>query len=92
MQLPHQLASLETIADRLCTTPRTIQRKLASEDTSFKELVEDVRKNLSLEYLRSTDLSVEEIALRLGYSDAPSFSHAFKRWTGVSPRDARRGE
>ena len=47
VQLPHQLASLETIAERLCTTPRTIQRKLASEDTSFKELVEDVRKNLS---------------------------------------------
>ncbi|MBK7727487.1 MAG: AraC family transcriptional regulator [Gammaproteobacteria bacterium] len=92
VQLPHQLASLETIAERLCTTPRTIQRKLASEDTSFKELVEDVRKNLSFEYLQSTALSVEEIALRLGYSDAPSFSHAFKRWTGVSPRDARRGE
>ena len=51
-----------------------------------------MRKNLSFEYLQSTALSVEEIALRLGYSDAPSFSHAFKRWTGVSPRDARRGE
>ena len=69
---------------------RTIQRKLAQEGTSFKDLVEDVRKNLALEYLRSTVLSVEEIALRLGYSDAPSFSHAFKRWTGSSPRDSRR--
>lgn len=90
VQLPHQLASLETIAERLCSTPRTIQRKLAQEGTSFKDLVEDVRKNLALEYLRSTVLSVEEIALRLGYSDAPSFSHAFKRWTGSSPRESRR--
>jgi len=89
VQLPNQLASLETIAERLCTTPRTIQRKLAVEQTSFKELLEDVRKNLSLEYLQSTDLSVEDIALRLGYADAPSFSHAFKRWTGRSPRGAR---
>lgn len=90
VQLPNQLASLETIAERLCTTPRTIQRKLTLEGTSFKELLEDVRKNLSLEYLQSTDLSVENIALRLGYADAPSFSHAFKRWTGQSPRTARR--
>ncbi len=89
VQLPNQLASLETIAERLCTTPRTIQRKLAVEDTSFKELLEDVRKNLSLEYLQATELSVEDIALRLGYADAPSFSHAFKRWTGTSPRSAR---
>ena len=89
VQLPNQLASLETIADRLCTTPRTIQRKLAIEETSFKELLEDVRKNLSLEYLQATDLSIEDIALRLGYADAPSFSHAFKRWTGKSPRSAR---
>jgi AraC-like DNA-binding protein len=71
-------------------SPRTIQRKLTLEGTSFKELLEDVRKNLSLEYLQSTDLSVENIALRLGYADAPSFSHAFKRWTGQSPRSARR--
>jgi AraC-like DNA-binding protein len=90
VQLPNQLASLETIAARLCSTPRTIQRKLAQEGTSFKDLVEDVRKNLALEYLRSTVLTMEEIALRLGYSDAPSFSHAFKRWTGSSPRESRR--
>lgn len=90
VQLPNQLASLETIAARLCTTPRTIQRKLAQEQTSFKELVEDVRKNLAIEYLQSTGLSVEEIALRLGYADAPSFSHAFKRWTGGSPRAVTR--
>lgn len=89
VQLPNQLASLENIASRLCTTPRTVQRKLAMEGTSFKELVEDVRKNLALEYLASTSLGVEEIALRLGYSDAPSFSHAFKRWTGKAPSEAR---
>lgn len=70
-------------------TPRTIQRKLASENTSYLELVENVRRNLAMEYLKTTALTMEEVAVRLGYSDAPSFSHAFKRWTGVSPGSIR---
>jgi AraC-like DNA-binding protein len=89
LQLPNQMASLEKIADRLHMTPRTIQRKLASEKTSYLGLVENVRHNLAVEYLKTTALSVEEVAVRLGYSDAPSFSHAFKRWTGVSPGTMR---
>lgn len=80
---------METIAARLYTTPRTIQRKFALDRTSFKELVEDARKNLTIEYLQSTELSVEEIALRSCYADAPSFSHTFKRWMGSSPRAVR---
>ena len=89
LQLPNQIASLEKIADRLHITPRTIQRKLASEKTSYLELVESVRLNLSTEYLKTTALTIEEIAVRLGYADAPAFSHAFKRWTGTSPGTLR---
>jgi AraC-like DNA-binding protein len=89
LQLPNQIASLEKIAERLHMTPRTIQRKLASEKTSYLELVENVRHNLAAEYLKTTGLTMEEIAVRLGYADAPSFSHAFKRWTGTSPGSMR---
>jgi AraC-like DNA-binding protein len=85
LQLPNQIASLENIADRLHMTPRTIQRKLADENTSYLELVENVRRNLAVEYLKTTALTIDDIAVRLGYADAPSFSHAFKRWTGKSP-------
>ena len=85
LQLPNQIASLERIAQRLNTTPRTIQRKLAQENTSYHELVENIRRNLAIEYLKTTALSLEDIAARLGYADAPSFSHAFKRWTGTPP-------
>jgi AraC-like DNA-binding protein len=85
LQLPNQVSSLERIAERLHTTPRTIQRKLAQENTSYHELVENIRRNLAIEYLKTTALSLEDIAARLGYADAPSFSHAFKRWTGSSP-------
>ena len=85
LQLPNQISSLERIAERLHTTPRTIQRKLAQENTSYHELVENIRRNLAIEYLKTTALSLEDIAARLGYADAPSFSHAFKRWTGSPP-------
>jgi AraC-like DNA-binding protein len=62
-----------------------IDRGLADENTSYLELVEKVRRNLAAEYLKSTALTIDEVAVRLGYADAPSFSHAFKRWTGKSP-------
>lgn len=83
--------SLEQIAEKMSLTPRTVQRKLARENTSFRQLLEDVRKNLALEYLTSTALPVAEIAARLGYSDAASFIHAFVRWTGRTPRTYRNG-
>lgn len=89
LQLPNQIASLEKIAERLHMTPRTIQRRLANENTSYLELVENVRYTLASEYLKTTALTIEEIAVRLGYADAPSFSHAFKRWTGKAPGSLR---
>jgi AraC-like DNA-binding protein len=89
LRLPNQIASLESIAERLHITARTIQRKLANEHTSYLELVESLRHDLALEYLQTTGLTIEEIAVRLGFADAPSFSHAFKRWTGNSPGSMR---
>jgi len=80
---------LENMAGKLELSPRTIQRKLAREQVSFKKLVEDVRRNLSLEYLTETRLPVGEIANRLGYRDSAGFSHAFTRWVGKSPSDFR---
>jgi AraC-like DNA-binding protein len=80
---------LENIAKTLSLSPRTIQRKLSREKTSFTTLVEEVRLNLSLEYLTGTHLPVGEVARRLGYGDTASFSHAFTRWVGKSPSDYR---
>ena len=81
--------SLETIASKLNTTSRTIQRKLVAEKTSFQGLIDDVRMNVSTEYLLTTRLSIEEIAERVGYSDTAAFSNAFKRWTGAAPSGFR---
>ncbi len=83
--------TLEEVADVLHITPRTIQRKLSAAGTSYKELVEEVRTNTAIEYLRSTDMSIEAIGAAVGFADSSSFSHAFKRATGKTPSAFRAG-
>ena len=81
-----QLATLSQVADRLCMSPRTLRRRLECLDTSYAKILEVVRKALAIRYLEKTSLTMEIIAEQLGYSDAANFRHAFKRWTGQSPR------
>ncbi|MBU73319.1 AraC family transcriptional regulator [Spongiibacter sp.] len=85
LRSPTERYTLDRIADRLGLTRRTVQRKLKMERCTYKDILEDVRKNLAIEYLQTTRFPLEDIAVRLGYSDASSFSHAYKRWTGESP-------
>jgi AraC-like DNA-binding protein len=84
--------TLPRLAKRLGVSERTLQRRLNEEGTSLLVLLEDVRHELSLEYLRDPKLSVAEIGQRLGYRSLAAFSRAFRRWTGVSPAAHRRGE
>ena len=56
---------------------------------SFRELHDELRTQIALKYLRSTDLANEDIALALGFSDAANFRRAFHRWTGKAPSDIR---
>lgn len=83
------VTDLEIIAKRLFITTRTVQRRLANEDTSYKKILEETRRNLATEYLQTTNYTVEAIAYKLGYSDASTFCHAFKRWTGKPPSNFR---
>lgn len=82
--------SLDDLAARLGTSGRTLKRKLADEGTSYSDLVDGVLKARALALLRS-DLTVDEIAFRLGYSDAANFTRAFRRWTGKTPGAFRKG-
>ncbi len=77
--------SLETAADRLGTSPRTLQRRLTESGLNFWALVEQSRFEIAAALLRDTDLKVQEIAVRLGYSSPGGFSRAFTRWAGCSP-------
>ncbi len=77
--------SLQVTARLLHMTPRTLHRRLRAEQTSFRALLEDVRRTLAIDHLKSARFSVEEIAYRLGYSDPANFRRAFKRWESVPP-------
>jgi AraC-like DNA-binding protein len=68
---------------------RTLRRKLREENASFRKVVDDLRMEIAIRYLRDTDLAVEDIAESLGFSDAANFRHAFRRWTKASPREFR---
>jgi len=77
--------SLETVAKQLGTSPRTLQRRLNRRGICFWALVEQSRFEIAGALLRDTDLKVQEIATRLGYSSPGGFSRAFARWAGCSP-------
>ena len=76
---------LDAVAERMAMSPRTLRRRLKDEGTSFRDVVGDVRKGLALDYLESSDLGLEEIAMLLGYEDAANFNRAFRRWVGIAP-------
>jgi AraC-like DNA-binding protein len=81
---------MQAVADELNLDPRTLRRRLDSEGTSFRGLVAEVRETLAIELLSNTGLTVEEVAVRLGYADTASFTHAFIRWRGKPPSHFRR--
>ncbi|WP_226609678.1 AraC family transcriptional regulator [Marinobacter nauticus] len=88
--LPTGNASIELVADYLMLSPRSLQRYLAQEKTSFQTLLNATRKNLAERYLQESTVSLTQLAGILGYSDLASFSRAFQRWYGTSPRQWRK--
>jgi AraC-like DNA-binding protein len=87
--LPHGEASTSAVAGLLGISERTLARKLATAGTAFSTLRTQLRRDLAQGYLAEPGLSISEIAWLLGFSDVAAFSHAFKRWTGLAPRQAR---
>ena len=88
--LPSGQVSLEAVARRLATSPRSLQRRLRDEGTSFKAVVRDTRESLARYYLSRTAHSSSEIAYLLGFEDPTSFFRAFQSWTGTTPDTLRR--
>jgi AraC-like DNA-binding protein len=90
-RLPSGYPSLEAVAGELRVPQSAVQRALGQLGVSFKDLVEHMRYELALAYLRQRHLSLSEIAFLLGYSELSAFSRAVRRWTGRSPRQLREG-
>jgi AraC-like DNA-binding protein len=88
--LEHGPASLGDIANRLALSERTLRRRLRALGTSYNKILQDVRSSTAKEWLRDSNLTMDSIAWRLGYTETANFRHAFKRWTGQSPQAFRR--
>ncbi|MBN2529972.1 MAG: AraC family transcriptional regulator [Deltaproteobacteria bacterium] len=80
---------LDAISTRLGVSTRTLQRRLTDCDTTYKTLLDKVRKSMALKLLRRPSLSIADITYLLGFSDQAAFTRAFKRWEGMSPRQFR---
>ncbi|MFT3799672.1 MAG: AraC family transcriptional regulator [Burkholderiaceae bacterium] len=86
---PRQFPDIDTVASALNMSSRTLRRRLDAEGTSYRHILSEVRKQLALKYLSETPMTNEEIADRLGYSDAANFRKAFRQWTHGQPSEFR---
>lgn len=87
--LPHGRVSASEIARRLGMSRRTLARALSAEGAVFSDVLGTLRQALAKRYLRERELPISEIAWLLGYSEISSFTHAFARWTGLTPKAFR---
>src|SRR5271163_925784 len=87
--LPHGKVRAAQIAAKIGLSQRTAARRLASEGVTFSAVLERLRRDLARQYLSHPDLSISRIAWLLGYQEVSAFTHAFKRWSGKTPREAR---
>lgn len=82
--------SFERVASELAMQPWTLRRRLAEQGLSFHTIVEDMRKDLAINYVKNPKLSLGEIAYTMGFSSASAFQRAFKRWTGTTAGEFRK--
>jgi AraC-like DNA-binding protein len=87
--LSHGKARASEIAHRLGISQRTLARRLSSEGLTFSDILESLKADLAKRYLTDEELSISQIAWLLGYQEVSALTHAFRRWTGKSPREAR---
>jgi len=84
-----RILDAEEVAESLGCSERTLRRRLKQEGTNYKKILSDARYNLAKELLLDTELDIQEIANKLGYVEANSFTRAFNAWSGLSPRQWR---
>ena len=89
---PGQAPDPEEVARQLNVSYRTLRRRLSEEGTCFKDIHNEVRMGMAMEYLRQTELTTQEIAFLLGYSEVTNFHRAFRKWAQQTPGEYREAE
>ena len=84
--------SIDQVLDHFAMSKRTFQRKLKEEGFTYLQLVDQTRKELAGRYVSETDMSFEEVAFLVGFTERGNFARAFKRWYGCTPKEFREGE
>jgi AraC-like DNA-binding protein len=87
--LPHGKARADAVASQLGMSRRTLGRRLAAEGLTFTTVLADLRVHLAKRQLEDGSMAISQIAWLLGYREVSAFTHAFKRWTGKTPRQVR---
>mgnify|MGYP000902967383 FL=1 len=87
--IPSGCFTIEDIAASLGISSRTLQRNLTAEGTKFNQELQNVQKILAFSYLKNPEMTTEDVAYLLGYSEVSSFSRAFKKWTGKTISEYR---
>ncbi|MGB5493972.1 MAG: helix-turn-helix transcriptional regulator [Sedimenticolaceae bacterium] len=88
--MPDGYPAIERVAEHIGSSVRTLQRRLSEAGLTHTVLVEHARREMALRQLKTTRLPIGQVAKELGFRDPSSFSRAFQRWTGMSPRAYRR--
>ena len=83
--------TIEEMAEQLHISARTLRRRLKERGTTYRDLLDEIRLELSQQYLRDTHLSIDQIAALVGFEETTSFRKAYKSWTGISASQYRSG-
>ncbi|MDQ8038704.1 MAG: helix-turn-helix transcriptional regulator, partial [Pedobacter sp.] len=86
-RMPSGIIDKETVARHMGISPSTLQRRLAAEGASFRQLLNDTRRDLAERYLLESGRPIKEVAYSLGFADLSNFTRAFRSWFGQSPRE-----
>ncbi|MDB5278390.1 MAG: AraC family transcriptional regulator [Ferruginibacter sp.] len=90
MQFKGRIPSIEEAASALDMTPRSLQRRLMQEGTTFREVAGEIRKDIAFQLMQNSAIKISQVSAILGYSDPTAFRKAFKTWTSVAPRSVRK--
>jgi AraC-like DNA-binding protein len=85
-----QFPRLPKIAGKLAMSPRTLRRRLQERNTTYQNILDEIRIELTKEYITTTSLSIDQIAGRIGFSETTTFRRAFKKWTGLNIGEFRK--